>query len=37
MWNTQRCFSAFQKLRNLEYFDELLINQVMMKMTPELR
>ncbi len=30
-------FSAFQKLQNLEYFDELLINQVMMKMTPELR
>ena len=30
-------FSAFQKLQNLESFDELLINQVMMKMTPELR
>ena len=28
---------SFQKLQNLESFDELLINQVMMKMTPELR
>ena len=30
-------FSTFQKLQNLESFDELLINQIMMKMTPKLR
>ena len=29
-------FSTFQKLQNLESFDLLLINQIMMKMTPKL-
>ena len=38
MWNLHKdAFSTFPKLQNLESFDELLINQIMMKMTPKLR